>query len=230
MKKNRLFRLLAMILTAIMMISMLSACGSSSDNDDDDDDDDVSGITVSSPSTIEGAIDAYFDVYVRGKLDKLEVLAPKEYWEKELKNENNKNISVKEIIKKLKENNVADTWIEDLEEEYGKNIEVSFKIVEKDEMKKSDFNDLKDYLNERYDIPKKNIENAYEVELEITYKGKDDKDTDDAEFTVVQIDGKWYVVSNNSFIGAYLAVFYYQSIKLEEEAKKAEKEAVEDQD
>lgn len=86
--------------------------------------------------------------------------------------------------------------LESLEDEYGKNIRFSYKVTDKDELSEKKLNALRDNLKDNYDIAKKDVKKAYEVELELTIKGKDDKDTNDAELIVVKIGGSWYVCSS----------------------------------
>ena len=87
-----------------------------------------------------------------------------------------------------------------MEEEFGDDVKFSYKIEEADKMDKDDLADLKDSLKERYDIPKKDVKAAYEVEIEVTIKGDDDKDTDDGELTVVKIGSKWYLLDAFSMV------------------------------
>lgn len=158
-------------------------------------------------SSYEDALNNYFDVFFYGKYNKIEKLAPKEFWDYAKDEE---DIKIKDLIENLKENEIAEEWIEEYEDDYGKNIKVSFKVTDKDELKKSDLNDIKDELKEEYDIPKKSVTKGYELEIEMKIKGKEDSDEDDAEFTVIQIDGDWYIYEEGMFPGAFLALMAYE--------------------
>ena len=88
-----------------------------------------------------------------------------------------------------------DNWeesLEGMEEEYGKNVKISHKITDKEEMDEDDVEDLADELKEQYDIKKKSVTAAYELEVELTIKGSEDDDSNDMDMTAVKIDGKWY--------------------------------------
>lgn len=80
-----------------------------------------------------------------------------------------------------------------LEDEYGKNFKVKAKLVEKEKLDKDDIEDLEKeiYLDE---IDVDDIDAAYEVEYEITVKGKDDKEEAKFETHIGKIDGKWYFI------------------------------------
>lgn len=80
-----------------------------------------------------------------------------------------------------------------LEDEYGKNFKIKAKIVEKKKIDKDDIEDLEDdiYLN---GIDVDDIEAAYEVEYEVTVKGKDGKEDAKFETHIGKIDGKWYFI------------------------------------
>ncbi len=80
-----------------------------------------------------------------------------------------------------------------LEDEYGKNFKIKAKIVDKKKIDKDDIEDLEDdiYLNE---IDVDDIEAAYEVEYEVTVKGKDGKEDAKFETHIGKVDGKWYFI------------------------------------
>ena len=154
----------------------------------------ISSLTSSS---YKDPIDLMVDVTMRGKIEKLEKLAPKDYWEYY---EEEYEMSVKDIIKEYKENDYLDEMMESLEEMYGKNIKISYKITDKEKLDKDELDQIKDGLKENYGIAKKSVKKGYELEVEMTIKGKEDKDTDDEEVIVVQIGKKWYVVNSNGTI------------------------------
>lgn len=80
-----------------------------------------------------------------------------------------------------------------LEDEYGKNFKIKAKVVDKKKIDKDDIEDLEDdiYL---YEIDVDDIEAAYEVEYEVTVKGKDGKEDAKFETHIGKIDGKWYFI------------------------------------
>lgn len=140
----------------------------------------------------EKALDTYIDVAFYGKVGKTEKLAPKEYWEYledkmglDLEDaEDWMKTSYKETIRKM-------------EDEYGDDIRISYKITEKDDVKKSTLDTLKDTIKSSYDIPKKNVTDAVELDVEMTVKGDEDEETRDHTFYVVKVDGNWYVCDSD---------------------------------
>lgn len=86
-----------------------------------------------------------------------------------------------------------DDRIDDLEDEYGRNVKVTYKIVDKDKMDEDDLDDIRDNYKDRYDIAKRDITAGYELDVEVTIKGREDEDTEDATFNVYKLGGKWYV-------------------------------------
>jgi hypothetical protein len=145
----------------------------------------------------EKALDNYISVVYNGKVNKLEKLAPAEYWEY-LEDEN--DVSMKDAEEQMEELNK--TLIRGLEDEYGDNIKVSYKILEKDDASSSDLDSMKDYIKSNYDIPKKSVTDAVELEVELTVRGDDDEETTESTFYAVKVGGDWYICSvNGSFLG-----------------------------
>ena len=153
----------------------------------------VNSDTSSNP---EKALDNYISVVCNGKVNKLEKLAPAEYWEC-LEDEN--DVSMKDAEEQMEELNK--TLIRGLEDEYGDNIKVSYKILEKDDASSSDLDSMKDYIKSNYDIPKKSVTDAVELEVELTVRGDDDEETTESTFYAVKVGGDWYICSAN---GAFL--------------------------
>lgn len=157
----------------------------------------ISSLTASS---YKDAIDLMVDVSLNGKIEKLEKLAPKEFWEYY---EEESDITVKEMIEEYKDENVYESMMEELEKDYGKNIKVSYKIKEKEKLEKDELDEIKDGLKENYGIAKKSVKTGYEVEVELTIKGKDDKDSQTNTINVVKIGKGWYIVSSSGSINPF---------------------------
>lgn len=135
----------------------------------------------------EKAVDNYFDVMFNGKASKIEDLAPKAYWDYAA---DDKDVKVRDV-KKIYEDYI-DKIIDELEDEYGDDIKIRVKVVETDEVSKKTLDTMKDNLKKRYNIPKKDVSKALELECEVTIKGDDDKDTDEIKLYAVKIKGDWY--------------------------------------
>lgn len=144
----------------------------------------------------EGALDTYFDVLYKGKVSKVEKLAPPEFWEAL---EDKEDMDLDDAEEAMEE--MSKTMVRSLEDEYGDDIKVSYKITETDEAKKSELDEIKDLLKSSYDIPKKNVTEAVELEVEITVEGDDDEDTNEETFYAVKIDGDWYIYNLLSLLG-----------------------------
>ncbi|MBQ5810066.1 MAG: zinc ribbon domain-containing protein [Clostridia bacterium] len=142
----------------------------------------------------EKAIKNLLDVQYKGKTNKIESLAPKAYWDWL---EDEQDMTVEDIIEEYEDNDTYEEMMEYLEEEYGDNVKISYKITEKEKLSKKKLEKIADGLKENYDIAKKSVKAAYEIEVEMTVKGSEDKDDDDAKFYVAKIDGKWYPVTAN---------------------------------
>ena len=153
----------------------------------------------------EKAIDTYFDATVKGKYNKIEKLAPKDYWEYV---EDEYDFDVDELIDNLKDNEVLEERLEELEDEYGKRIKTSIKYLDKIEADDDELDSIKDSLKERYDISKKSVKKAYTIAYKATIKGSEEKESNFGTMTVVKVGSRWYVCSS-SFYAAEQFVSQY---------------------
>lgn len=147
-------------------------------------------VSVAGGKPYEKAIDNYFDIAFSGKLDNLKNMAPEAYWEYM---EEEYDVDVDDMIDEL-EDGIEDL-VEMMEDEYGKNIKVSYKITDAERFDEDDLKDVKEEMKDNYDISKKSVTDAYELELETKIKGSEDDDEDEVEMYVVKIDGKWYCMT-----------------------------------
>lgn len=150
----------------------------------------------------KAAYNNYIDVTIKGKFDKVEKLAPKEYWEF-VEDEQDKDI---DDIKDTLEENYDDT-MDMLEEEYGDNISVSFKAEKEKKLKDKKVEKIAEALEEAYDIDEKSVTEVIEVKGEMTIKGSDDDDDEDAEFTFAKIGGTWYMINYYEYNDEYHVSF-----------------------
>ncbi len=113
---------------------------------------------------------------------------PKEYWEYV---EDEFDVTVEERYEAYEES--YDEWFgEYYEKEFGDNVKFSYKITDKKKLSDKKLKELRsDYSD--YDMAKKDITKAYKLDLEVTIKGSDDKETYDGEAVVFKYKGKWYV-------------------------------------
>ena len=89
--------------------------------------------------------------------------------------------------------NYLEEMLDVLEDDFGKDVKFSYKVVDKEELKNRDINDIEDSAEEIYD-EKIDVSKGYEVDVEYTIKGKDDKEEDlDATFIIIKVDGNWAI-------------------------------------
>lgn len=150
----------------------------------------------------KSAFNNYVDVTIKGKFDKVEKLAPKEYWEY-VEDEHDKDI---DDIKDAMEESWDDT-MDYLEDEYGDNISVSFKAEKEKKLKDKKVEKIAEALEDEFDIDEKSVTEVIEVKGEMTIKGSDDDDDEDAEFTFAKIDGTWYMISYYEYDDEYHVSF-----------------------
>lgn len=144
------------------------------------------------------ALDNYFDYSLKTDIKKVEKIAPKKYWDF-CKESGLFNIKDKDELKECYEEHLEEQK-EDLEDEYGAKIKYSYKVTKEKDLSKKKLNAIAEYLKENYDIPKKSVKAAKEIDLEIKIKGKEDNDEDEFEgIIVVKIDGAWYVVASEEY-------------------------------
>ncbi len=80
--------------------------------------------------------------------------------------------------------------LENYEEEYGSKIKMSYKITNKEKIKKDDLQKVQKYIKSKYDTEVK-VSKGYKVRAKLTIKGTEDEDTDTDTIYVYKIDGKW---------------------------------------
>ena len=178
------------------------------------------------------ALNNYFDYTLKTDIKKVEKLAPKSYWDF-CKESGLFNVKDKDELKECNEEYLENVK-EELEEEYGAKIKYSYKVTKEKDLSKKKVNAIAEALKENYDIPKKSVKAAKEIDLEIKIKGKEDNDEDEMEgITVVKIDGAWYVVSAYEYNdkmyvsfadyqGEYDQEAYQEYLKEKEDDKKEE--------
>lgn len=144
----------------------------------------------------KSAINNYIDVMIKGKVDKIEKLAPKEYWEYY---EDEYDMDLKDIEDAAEE--MADVIIDALEESYGDNVKVSYNITKEDKLTDKELNEIREGANSKYDLARKSITEGYEVDADLTIKGADDEMTSEGSAYIVKINGGWYLTDSNGNLG-----------------------------
>ena len=80
-----------------------------------------------------------------------------------------------------------------LEKVYGENVAYSYEILRDKEMKKSELEDVEDYIKEKFRENVK-IKKGYKVKIRQKVSGNDDFDDATDYIYVYNIDGKWYII------------------------------------
>lgn len=128
----------------------------------------------------------YYNSILNEDLDKYLSLFPEEVIE--YKEENSWYGDYEEYVEDSFEDSI-EYW----EDEYGKDVKIKVKVTDKEKMDEDDLDDLKDLLKDNYDLSKKSVTEAWEIECDVTFAGKDDEDTDDYDFIVFKYEGTWYL-------------------------------------
>lgn len=153
-------------------------------------------VLVFSGGGYKKSIDNCIKALTTGDKALIEAAAPEEYWDYQA---DKTGLSTKKLIESY-----ADTFdgvIDLAERSFGDNFKITYKIEDEDALSKSQLNNIRDTVNGTYEIANKSVTEGYELDLEITFKGKDDERSEDATVYVVKIDGKWYMCSKNGTLG-----------------------------
>ena len=78
-----------------------------------------------------------------------------------------------------------------LKEEFGSDLTISVSVEDKEKIDKGYLKDYEEYLQEKWDTKSLEVTEGYEVEVKVTVKGDDDKDSDSSDFVVLKVDGDW---------------------------------------
>ena len=86
---------------------------------------------------------------------------------------------------------------ESAKEQYGDNAKFSIKIKDKEKIDKDDLKELETLYSSAYDSDIE-ISKGYELEVELTVKGKEGKNSDETELDVIKIKGEGWKLSPDS--------------------------------
>jgi hypothetical protein len=92
-------------------------------------------------------------------------------------------------------NDFMKEYMNTFKEQYGDNFVVTYKIVDKEKLDSSDVESLEEEIEYTYD-EKINIDEIYELDVELSIKGSDGEDSDTSTFTVFKVGSKWYIMDN----------------------------------
>ena len=152
----------------------------------------------------ENAIENYLAAAIEGDVSVTEDLAPESFWEwaddkynKEIEDvEENLEDEIKPIKKVL-------------EKKCGEDLSADYEITKEKELSEKKLKVIRDNLKNNYDIPKKDVTEAIEFEIDVTIEGDEDEETIEMKIIAVEIDGDWYPMLDNrtlaiaEFVGGY---------------------------
>lgn len=147
-------------------------------------------------------IDTLIDVAFKGKIEKITDLAPEEYWDYL---EEEYDVDIDDILDEAEDS--FDDMMDTYEDEYGDNIRVSYKVEDKKKLSDKKLEGIAEALADEYDLDEDDFTEAYELDVEMTIKGSEDDDDQNAEITVIKYKGKWYAISWYKYDGEYSASF-----------------------
>lgn len=141
-------------------------------------------------------IDLYFEVMYAGKSEKVEELAPREYWDKcaqQAGTDRETCVQEAESAAKLAYRSLKNT--------YGSDIDYSYEIVSETAMTEEALGKVAALLEEKYGIRPESVKQGYT--LTITSRIADE-DQGKSTITSIQIGYKWYwVIYHGSTFGRY---------------------------
>ena len=144
----------------------------------------------------KSAINNYIDVMIKGQVNKLDKLAPQAYWDYY---EDTYDMDIDDLERDAED--VVDTVIDLLEDEYGDNVRVSYKVTKEDKLTDSKLNEIREGVNDRYELARKSVTEGYDIDADITVKGDDDEMTSETSAYIVKIDGGWYLTDASGRLG-----------------------------
>lgn len=102
-------------------------------------------------------------------------------------------IYVEEYLDEDKLEESLEDVLEELEDKYGKNIKLKYKVTDKEKVDKDDLEDLEEDYEDRLDETIK-ISKGYELEVDVTVKGKKKERTKEMDIVVLKMDGEWAII------------------------------------
>lgn len=105
-----------------------------------------------------------------------------------------------DVLSKLEQdiNKILSSTVTDstnaLEANYGKKTKISYVLKSKTALSKEELQKpFWDIYLDNYSLPVEKITDAFRVTVDITVKGSESSTTKEAQFTVIKIDGTWYL-------------------------------------
>lgn len=148
------------------------------------------------------ALDNYIEVSFKGNANKIELLAPKEYWEYY---EEESGKSLDDLKEEFEDN--WDDLMDSMEDRYGKNIKVTYEITDEDKLSERKMKKIAEALEDQYDIDPKSVTDGYKVDADLKIKGSEDDDEDEGTFNIIKVGGRWYMINYYESGDKYIVYF-----------------------
>lgn len=128
-----------------------------------------------------------------GNFQKMESLAPAEYWEYV---EDQSGYDIDDMIE-MAEDSYKDS---DYEDKYGEKVSVTVDVIKEISLPKGQVEKIAEYLDDKYDIDAKKVTAVKKVYYDLTIKSDVYASYAKETYTyVIQISGKWYVISSPNY-------------------------------
>ena len=142
-------------------------------------------------------IDLYFAAMYEGKVENVEKLAPKAYWNWRAEQS---DMSRDACIEEAQE--WARLTSKSIKKQFGEDFFCTYEVVEKEELSDEDLRELAEVLERDYEISAKSVKKGYTVTIDLNFNGDEQKGQ---EITVLQIGYRWYLVEHfNSPFGNHV--------------------------
>ena len=142
-------------------------------------------------------IDLYFAVMYEGKVENVEKLAPKAYWNRRAEET---DMSRDACIEEAQE--WARLTNKSIKKQFGEDFFCTYEVADKEELSDEDLRELAEVLERDCEISAKSVKKGYTVTIDLNFNGDEQKGQ---EITVVQIGYRWYLVEHfNSPFGNHV--------------------------
>ena len=134
-------------------------------------------------------VDTVVSVCFKGKTQKLNDLAPEEYWD-HVKEEKGLTMNMVEgLVEDLYENHYEQLCLE-----YGEDFLVEYEVVTEKTLAANKMKKIQKVLKEEYGIDKNDVTEGKKLEVVMFFTGSEDWNTENTDFTMVKIRDNWYMV------------------------------------
>lgn len=142
-------------------------------------------------------IDLYFAAMYEGRVENVEKLAPREYWDMRAEKT---DMSREECVEEAQE--WASLTSKSIKKQFGDDFFCTYEVADKEELSDEALRELAEILERDYEISARAVKKGYTVTIDLNFNGDEQKGQ---KITVVQIGYRWYLVEHyNSGFGDYV--------------------------